>query len=181
MIFFLLKLLLLSELGESFVSQRPREFCTFFKDRFWFGHLPLVRVMEFQFLAWFPVDFLSHPVIPCLVFLLCPSAEFTYFVINCFFFITMYQVQVFFFSCFPVIFEVCTMWKCWRLSSELLTQVVFLRKDCSAEIKRYRSPVFSRRFLTINPIRRLNGVKSFDWISWTKCRLVHQNVLVYPP
>ena len=36
------------------------------------------------FLTQFPMDHLSHPVIPCLILLLCQFPAFAYYVINCF-------------------------------------------------------------------------------------------------
>ena len=42
--------------GALFVSQNPREVCTFLQDGFQVVHIPLVRIVKFKFLAQFPVD-----------------------------------------------------------------------------------------------------------------------------
>ena len=71
------------ELGDPFVSQNLREFYgSRFLDRFLFVHIPFVSMVKFESFAQFPLDHLSHPVIPSLV--LCRFAAFAYYVINCF-------------------------------------------------------------------------------------------------
>ena len=42
----------------------------FLQDRFKVLHIPFVRMVKFQFLEQFPVDHLSHPVVPSLM-LIC--------------------------------------------------------------------------------------------------------------
>ena len=42
-----------------------------FLDKFWFMHIPFVSMVKFLFLALFPVDHFSFPVILSLVILLC--------------------------------------------------------------------------------------------------------------
>ena len=54
-------------LGVPFVSQNPREFCAFhYPGRIPIFHLPFVRMVKFQFLVQFPVDYLPHPVVSTL-------------------------------------------------------------------------------------------------------------------
>ena len=48
-----------------FVSQNLKEFCVSFSRTV--EHFPFVRLVKFQFLAQFPVDYLSHSVTSCLV------------------------------------------------------------------------------------------------------------------
>ena len=42
-----------------------------FQDRFWVMHLPFVPMMKSKFLAQFPVDHLSHPVVSSFILFLC--------------------------------------------------------------------------------------------------------------
>ena len=48
-------------------------------------HIPFVKMVKFQFLAHFSVDYFPYPAVPSLAFLMCQLATFTY-VINCVFF-----------------------------------------------------------------------------------------------
>ena len=49
----------------------PVNFMRFiFEDRFWVVRIPPVRMVKFQFLAQFPVDHLSHPVVSGLILFL---------------------------------------------------------------------------------------------------------------
>ena len=59
-----------------------------FLDRFWFVHILFVSMVKFESLALFPVDHLSHPVMPSLVFLFWQFAKFLHNVINRFIFVT---------------------------------------------------------------------------------------------
>ena len=55
-----------------------------FLDRHWFVHIPFVSRAKFSSLAQFPVDRLSYPVMPTLIFILYQLAAFAYNGINCF-------------------------------------------------------------------------------------------------
>ena len=52
--------------------------------RFWFVHIPFGTMVKF---SQFPVDTLSQPVMPSLVFLLRQFAFFAYEVIDCFIYV----------------------------------------------------------------------------------------------
>ena len=64
--------------------------CVTFSDKCWVVHIPFVRIVKFKFLAHFPVDHLAHPVVFCLILLLCKFAAFTYYVIDGFISVTVY-------------------------------------------------------------------------------------------
>ena len=49
-------------------------------------HIPIISIAEFQFLAQFSMDHLSHPVVSVLMLFLRKFSVFPY-VINCFIFI----------------------------------------------------------------------------------------------
>ena len=50
----------------------PEEFVRLiFQNRFWAVHIPVVRMVKFNFLAQFPVDHLAHPVVPSFILFLC--------------------------------------------------------------------------------------------------------------
>ena len=49
---------------------------------FWLRHIPFINMVKFLSLAQFPVDQISHPVVPCCVILLCYFNAFAYYVIN---------------------------------------------------------------------------------------------------
>ena len=49
----------------------PNNFvCLIIQEGFWIVHIPLVRMVKFQFLAQFPVDHLLHPVVSNLILFL---------------------------------------------------------------------------------------------------------------
>ena len=58
------------------------------KDRFSGVHIPFVRMIKFLFLAQFPVDYLTHPIVFTLILFLCKVAAFAYYVIDGFVSIT---------------------------------------------------------------------------------------------
>ena len=58
------------------------------QDRFWFVHIPFIRMVKFQFIALFPVDHLTHSVVSCLILSLYWFASSTYYVIDRFISIT---------------------------------------------------------------------------------------------
>ena len=56
-------------------------------DVFLFGrilvvYIPFISMVKFHFLAQFPVDHFSHPVVSSLDLLFCQFAIFAYYVIN---------------------------------------------------------------------------------------------------
>ena len=53
---------------------------------FWFVHIPFGCMVQFKFLAEFPIDHFLRPVLSSLVHFLCKFAVFVYYVINCFVF-----------------------------------------------------------------------------------------------
>ena len=53
------------------ISKSHRTVCVIFLDRCWVVHIPFVGMVKFKFLAHFPVDHLSLPVMSSLVLLLC--------------------------------------------------------------------------------------------------------------
>ena len=55
------------------------------QDTFLCVHIPIVGMVDFQFLAQFPVDQIPHPVVSSLVLLLRLFAAFAYYVIIRFF------------------------------------------------------------------------------------------------
>ena len=54
-------------LGDTFVCQNPRGILP---DWCWVVHIPFVRMVEFKFLAQFPMDHLTHSVVSCLILFL---------------------------------------------------------------------------------------------------------------
>ena len=58
-----------------------------FLDRFWFVHILSSSMVKIQSLAQFPMNPLSHPVVPCLVLFWGLFGIFTYNVINRFIFL----------------------------------------------------------------------------------------------
>ena len=62
--------------------------CVIFWDRCWIVHIPFVRMVKFKFLAHFPVDHLTNPVMSSLVLLLCQFAASAYYVIDGFISVT---------------------------------------------------------------------------------------------
>ena len=53
------------------MSKSHRGLCVILQDSCWVVHIPFVRIVKFKFLAHFPVDHLAHPVVSCLIHLLC--------------------------------------------------------------------------------------------------------------
>ena len=67
----------------------PAEFmCLILQDRFWFVQILFVRKVKLKFLAPFPVDHFTHPVVSCLILFLGLLAVFAYYVIDGFVSIT---------------------------------------------------------------------------------------------
>ena len=93
------------------------------QDRFWFVHILFLRVVQFQFLAQFPVDHLAHPVVSCLILLLCYLDEFAYHVIDSFVSINTLPSSAvllsFIYSCFEIVI---------MCSVLLLEEIQFLSK-----------------------------------------------------
>ena len=72
-----------SWLDDPFVCKRPYEFMwVIFLNSWWVVHIPFVHMAKFKFLAHFPVDHLAHPVVSCLILLLCSFVAFAYYVID---------------------------------------------------------------------------------------------------
>ena len=65
------------KISEEFVRVILRDWC-------WFVHIQLVRMVNFKFLAKFPVDHFSHPVMSRLILLRRYFATFAYYVIDFF-------------------------------------------------------------------------------------------------
>ena len=75
----LLGLVFCPRFGDLFVYQKShRSLCVIFWDRYWVVHIPYVGMINFRFLAHFPVDHLAHPVVSRLIVLLCQFAAFAY-------------------------------------------------------------------------------------------------------
>ena len=86
-----------------------------FQDRFWFVHIPFIRMVQLQFLALFPVDHVAHPVLYSfcanllhtlimwlIVSSLSPYAYICYFVAS-YLFLLWYNWSLW--SCFVQLFE----------------------------------------------------------------------------
>ena len=48
------------------------------EDRCWVVHITFDRMVEFQFLAQFPLDHLAHPFVSNFILFLCQFAVFAY-------------------------------------------------------------------------------------------------------
>ena len=67
----------------------PQEFVrVVLLDSCWVVHVPFLRMVKFKFLAQFPVDHFTHPVVSSLILLQRLFAAFAYYVIDCFVSIT---------------------------------------------------------------------------------------------
>ena len=64
------------------MSKSHWSLCVILQDRCWIVPIRFVRMVKFQFLAHLPVDYVAHPVVSSLIFLLCKFAAFAYHVID---------------------------------------------------------------------------------------------------
>ena len=101
------------------ISKSERILCFLFEDRFWFVHILFICMGKFQSLVQFPVDHLSHPVVPSLVLLLCQLAVFDHYVSDSFIYVSTYSVAYY-------QFLLWYNWSLWHYSVLLLTAIQFL-------------------------------------------------------
>ena len=70
------------------MSKSHMSLCLILQDRLWFVHIPFVRMVKFKFLAQFPVDDISHPVVSSPILFLYKFTSFSDYMTGLFLSIT---------------------------------------------------------------------------------------------